>query len=76
MMEIVACTDNHFIMPTGIMMYSVCVNNAEKPITFHVVIDNGVSDCQKEDLRKTIQPFPNKSIISEFIALPPRYTFP
>ena len=26
-MEIVACTDHGFIMPTGVMMQSICVNS-------------------------------------------------
>jgi lipopolysaccharide biosynthesis glycosyltransferase len=27
--EIVACTDKWFVMPAGVMMYSVCVNNPD-----------------------------------------------
>ena len=61
-MDIVACTDNHFIMPTGVMMHSVCVNNAEEPITFHIVTDKSVTGSHKDDLRKTIQRFPHKTI--------------
>ena len=45
------------------MMYSVCCNNADNPITFHVIVDEGVSDIQKEELRKTVCSFANKSII-------------
>jgi len=82
MMEIVACTDTHFIMPTGVMMYSVCVNNADEPITFHIVIDKGVTERQKDDLRKTVQAFPHKSVAfycvdgANYEKLPKRENYP
>ena len=38
-MDIVACTDKWFVMPTGVMMYSVCVNNPDMDIVFHVITD-------------------------------------
>lgn len=44
------------------MMYSVCLNNAGNPITFHLIIDDGVSDIQKEELRKTVCSFANTSL--------------
>lgn len=81
-MDIVACTDNHFIMPTGVMMYSVCVNNAEEPITFHIVIDEKVTNSQKEDLQTTIQCFHNKAIAfycidgGKYVKLPARDEHP
>ena len=61
-MDIVACTDNNYIMPTGVMMYSVCCNNADVDIVFHI-ITGGVGAEGKEKLIKTIKPFKNKSII-------------
>ena len=82
MMEIVACTDTHFIMPTGVMMYSVCVNNADEPITFHIVIDKGVTERQKDDLRKTVHAFPHKSVAfycvdgANYEKLPKREKYP
>lgn len=81
-MDIVACTDNHFIMPTGVMMYSVCVNNAEEPITFHIVIDEKVTNSQKEALQTTIQCFHNKAIAfycidgGKYVKLPARDEHP
>ena len=37
-MDIVACTDKNYVMPTGVMMYSVCVNNADEDIVFHICV--------------------------------------
>ena len=49
-------------MPTGVMMYSACVNNADTDIVFHI-ITGGVEAEGKEKLIKTIRPFKNKSVI-------------
>ena len=81
-MDIVACTDSKYIMPTGIMMYSVCVNNADSSITFHVIVDKGVTKIQKEELRKTVCTFANKSIMfyriddDKYHKLPERQGYP
>ena len=61
-MDIVACTDNNYIMPTGVMMYSVCCNNADVDIVFHIITGD-VEAEGKEKLIRTIKPFRNKSII-------------
>jgi lipopolysaccharide biosynthesis glycosyltransferase len=42
-MDIVACLDKGFVMPTGVMMYSVCTNNQETEIMFHLVVDESVT---------------------------------
>ena len=49
--EIVACTDHRFIMPTGVMMYSVCKNNTDLEVCFHVIVDESVTEEDKEDLK-------------------------
>jgi len=61
-MDIVACTDNNYIMPTGVLMYSVCCNNADVDIVFHIITGD-VEAEGKEKLIRTIKPFRNKSII-------------
>ena len=66
-MDIVACTDNGFVMPTGVMMYSVCVNNIESDITFHILTDN-VTPENKQKLQKTVMAFVGKSIVFYDIA--------
>lgn len=48
--EIVACTDHRFIMPVGVMMYSVCKNNSDSELRFHVIVDESVTEEDKSDL--------------------------
>ena len=54
-MEIVACTDKCFVMPTGVMMKSVCSNNKESIINFHIVCDDSLKEKDKEDLKSVIK---------------------
>lgn len=61
-MEIVTCTDDNFIMPMGIMIYSVCANNQESEITFHIVTDK-VSSVNRKRLADTVSAFHGKSIV-------------
>lgn len=61
-MDIVACTDTKFIMPTGVMMYSVCYNN-DLPIVFHIIIDASVTERNKKDLEGTIAAFSHKQVL-------------
>lgn len=61
-MDIVACTDKWFVMPTGVMMYSVCVNNPEVDIVFHVIHDDSVTSKDRRDLEETVTVFEGKSI--------------
>lgn len=61
-MDIVACTDKWFVMPTGVMMYSVCVNNPGVNIVFHVIHDDSVTYKDRRDLEETVTVFDGKSI--------------
>ena len=56
-MDIVICFDHGFVMPSGVMMYSVCANNQEMDITFHVVTDDSVTQKDKDDLTDNIKVF-------------------
>ena len=60
--DIVACTDKWFVMPTGVMMYSVCVNNPDVDIVFHVIHDDSVTSKDRRDLEETVTVFKGKSI--------------
>lgn len=42
-------------MPTGVMMKSVSVNNADEDICFHVIVDNGVTWWHKHQLRTIVK---------------------
>ncbi len=54
-MHIICSTDSNYIMPTGVMMTSVCINNTDDEICFHVIIDESVSDKQKKELQKAVE---------------------
>ncbi len=55
--DIVICTDTNYIMPCGILFYSICKNNQMHDIVFHAVIDESVTDVDKESLNKTVNQF-------------------
>ena len=61
-MDIVACLDKGFVMPTGVMMYSVCANNQETEIMFHLVVDESVTDTDRNDLKRTVESFQGKQV--------------
>lgn len=53
-MEILCCTDHNFVIPMGVMMHSLCVNNKNNELHFHIFIDNSVTEDQKQELRSVI----------------------
>ena len=61
-LNIVACTDKWYVMPTGVMMCSVCANNQDRIITFHIIVDESVTLKSKDDLKKTVERFVNKRV--------------
>ena len=62
-MDIVVCTDHQFIMPLGVMMYSLCYNNPDVDVVIHVLIDDSVTAKDKEDLTATISRFPRGNVV-------------
>ena len=60
--EIVASTDKWCVMPLGVMITSVCVNNPNVAITFHILHDDSVSDKDRSDLEDTVAGFKGKTI--------------
>ena len=81
-MDIVACTDKWFVMPTGVMMYSVCVNNPDVDIMFHVIHDDSVTSKNRRDLEETVTVFERKMItfyhidVTKFPCFPNVYVYP
>lgn len=53
-MNIVFCSDTNYIMPSGVFMKSVSVNNANNDIEFDAIIDESVTEADKEALRRVI----------------------
>ena len=58
--HIIMCLDKGFVMPTGVMVYSVCVNNPDVDIDFHYIIDDSITEDDKKKLDDTIAPFQGK----------------
>ena len=61
--HIAVCLDKDFVMPTGVMMYSACVNNQDVDIVFHVLIDESVTEEEQRDLKETINMFQGKRML-------------
>lgn len=64
-MHILLITDNKYIMPTGVLMYSIGMNN-KKNTNFHVVVDEGFTEKSKKTLRGIVDKFSNKIYFYEF----------
>lgn len=60
--DIVACFDKGYVMPYGVMMYSACVNNPDSTIVFHLIVDESVTEQDREDLTDTVTIFSRKDI--------------
>lgn len=56
-MEIVLCTDNNYVMPAGIMMTSVSINNED--VNYHVIISADFSWENQNLLQETAARFNN-----------------
>ena len=74
--DIVACIDKRFVMPTGVMMYSVCVNNPDVDIVFHVIHDDSVTSKYRRDLEETVTVIEGKSIMFYHIDVTKFLCFP
>lgn len=55
-MNILCCTDHNFVIPMGVMIHSVCVNDNGNHIHFHVFVDGSVTEKQQQELRQVIRP--------------------
>lgn len=61
--NIVACLDKDFVMPVGVMMYSVCYNNQNIEIVFHIIADESVKEKDKVELNNTVSRFEGKYVM-------------
>lgn len=66
-MDIVICIDKNYVMPCGVMLYSICCNNQDAKITFHIIVDESVSDTAKLSLENIIFPYESKKALFYFI---------
>ena len=74
--NIAVCFDAGFVMPTGVMLYSACVNTPDTDIDFHLVMDESVSEKDKEALVKTIELFAGKRALFYDISSQTYINFP
>lgn len=56
MIHIVCCTDSGYVMPTGVMLKSLCINNADTPLHLHIIVDNSVTDTQQMQMKEVLNP--------------------
>ena len=49
--QIVCCTDHRFVMPCGVMLKSLFVNNRNNDIHVHVIIDNSVTNDDQSRIK-------------------------
>lgn len=56
-MDIVICTDNNYIMPSGVLFCSICENNKPENIIFHVIADQSFSDASRQALSDIIKKY-------------------
>lgn len=61
--HIVTCFDHGFVMPTGVMMYSVSVNNPDVDIVFHLIVDESVTEDDRNNITETIAGFDDKRAV-------------
>lgn len=61
--HIAACFDHGFVMPTGVMIFSVCVNNPDVNIDFHLVVDESVTVGDRTDLTETVSAFDGMRVL-------------
>lgn len=61
--NIVACTDKKFMMPTGVMMTSVCENNMDTDVVFHIIVDEDMNTDDCRDLKDIVAAYRGKSVL-------------
>lgn len=61
-MDIVTSFNHNFVMPAGVMIYSVCANNRDAEINFHLLVNEDVTVQDRKDLMETIAGFNNKKL--------------
>ena len=61
--DIAACTDERYVMQTGVMMLSVCENSPETDIVFHIIVDDNMKAEDRRDLEEIVTPYRGKSVV-------------
>lgn len=53
-MDILVCFDHKFLIPCGVMLQSLIVNNKQHPITIHAIVSQDVTEYDRETIRKIL----------------------
>lgn len=53
-MDIVICTDNNYVMPSGVLICSICENNKGNRIRFHIIGDEKLTEIGKASLQEEV----------------------
>jgi lipopolysaccharide biosynthesis glycosyltransferase len=61
-MDVVCCTDNNYIMPTGVLLCSICENNKSEEIIFHIILNSDISENNKCSLKNVVAKYFSKVI--------------
>jgi lipopolysaccharide biosynthesis glycosyltransferase len=56
-MNIVLCADHGFVMPCGVLMYSICINNKDININFYIITDDSLTEEDKKDIEYISQEY-------------------
>lgn len=56
-MDILSCTDTNFVIPLGVMLHSLCVNDSGNELHFHIIVDDTVTKQQREELRSVVKDY-------------------
>lgn len=70
-MDILLCTDNNYVMPTGVLMTSVSMNNND--INYHIIVSEDFSDENQKKLEETAERYQN--VVSFYRASKEWHTF-
>lgn len=54
-MNIVCCIDRNYVMPAGVLITSICINNPDAQIAFHIVCNPNVTRQDKDDLTQIVE---------------------
>lgn len=74
--HVAVCLDKDYVMPTGVMMYSACVNNQDVDIDFHVLVDESVTETDQKDLKDSVSKFQGKSVLFYPVKSMKTFSFP
>lgn len=74
--HVAVCLDKGYVMPTGVMMYSACVNNQDVDIDFHVLVDESVTETDQKDLKDSVCNFQGKSVLFYPVKSMKTFSFP